>query len=36
MFRHIDMAEWFEIPIRSKALPRDYLEHRRVSWLLTV
>jgi SAM-dependent methyltransferase len=36
MLRYIDIAEWFEIPIRSKALPRDYLEHRRVSWLLTV
>jgi SAM-dependent methyltransferase len=36
MFRHIGIAEWFEIPIRTTDMPRDYLDHRRASWLIKV
>lgn len=36
MLRHINVAEWFEIPIRTVAIPRDYLEQRRTSWLIKV
>ncbi len=36
MMRHLDVAGWFEIPIRTGDMPRDYLEHKRSSWLITV
>jgi 2-polyprenyl-3-methyl-5-hydroxy-6-metoxy-1,4-benzoquinol methylase len=36
MLRHSGVAEWFEIPIRTGAIPRDYLEQRRASWLIKV
>jgi SAM-dependent methyltransferase len=36
MLRHIGVAEWFEIPIRTTDMPPDYLEHRRASWLIKV
>jgi 2-polyprenyl-3-methyl-5-hydroxy-6-metoxy-1,4-benzoquinol methylase len=36
MLRHIGAAEWFEIPIRTTDMPRDYLDHWRASWLVKV
>jgi SAM-dependent methyltransferase len=36
MLRHIGVAEWFEIPIRTTDMPRDYLDHMRASWLIKV
>jgi tRNA (mo5U34)-methyltransferase len=36
MLRHIGAAKWFEIPVRTTDMPRDYLEHRRASWLMKV
>lgn len=36
MLKHLDVSDWFEIPMRNSALPRDYLEHRRVAWLIKV
>jgi 2-polyprenyl-3-methyl-5-hydroxy-6-metoxy-1,4-benzoquinol methylase len=36
MLKHIGVAEWFEIPIRTTDMPRDYLDHRRASWLIKV
>lgn len=36
MLRHIGASRWFEIPIRSGDLPRDYLKGKRASWLITV
>jgi tRNA (mo5U34)-methyltransferase len=36
ILKHLGFTEWFEIPIRSDAIPRDYLDRRRCSWLITV
>jgi len=36
MLKHIGVAEWFEIPVRTNDMPRDYLDHRRTSWLVCV
>lgn len=36
MLRHIDVAEWFEIPICTTDMPVDYLKHNRASWLIKV
>jgi len=36
MLRHIRASHWFEIPIRNDDLPRDYLNGKRASWLISV
>jgi hypothetical protein len=36
MLMQCGAGRWFEIPIRSRDLPRDYLERRHASWLITV
>lgn len=36
MLRHIGVSDWFEIPLRTKDMPRIYLEHGRASWLIKV
>jgi SAM-dependent methyltransferase len=36
MLRHLKLNTWFEIPVRSRDLPIDYLTGRRASWLITV
>jgi SAM-dependent methyltransferase len=36
MLRHLKLNTWFEIPVRSRDLPIDYLTERRASWLITV
>jgi SAM-dependent methyltransferase len=36
MLRHIGIASWFEIPVRTPDMPRDYLDHRRASWLMEI
>lgn len=36
MLRHVGVAKWFEIPLRTTDMPRDYLDHRRASWLIKV
>jgi len=36
MLKHIGVAAWFEIPLRTTDMPRDYREHLRASWLITV
>ena len=34
MLKHINCEDWFEIPMRTGDMPKDYLEHRRASWLI--
>jgi tRNA (mo5U34)-methyltransferase len=34
MLRHMKVAKWTEIPVRTKDLPVDYLTGRRASWLI--
>jgi SAM-dependent methyltransferase len=36
MLRHIGFSEWFEIPLHTADMPRDYLDHERTSWLIKV
>ncbi|MBE9170526.1 methyltransferase domain-containing protein [Pleurocapsales cyanobacterium LEGE 06147] len=36
MLRHINFEDWFEVPMRTSDMPKDYLEHRRASWLIKV
>jgi len=36
MLKHIGAARWEEIPIRSRDVPRDYLNHKRASWIIEV
>ena len=36
MLRHIGVAKWFEIPLRSTDMPADYLDNLRASWLIKV
>ncbi len=36
MLRHVGVAKWFEIPLRTTDMPRDYLDHKRASWLIKV
>ena len=36
MLRHLKINTWFEVPVRSRDLPIDYLTGRRASWLITV
>lgn len=36
MLRHLKFNEWFEIPVRSRDMPIDYLSRRRASWLIKV
>ncbi len=34
MLRHLGVAEWFEIPMRTTDMPRSYLDDQRASWLI--
>ena len=34
MLRHIGAHRWFEIPLRTTDMPRDYLDNKRASWLI--
>jgi 2-polyprenyl-3-methyl-5-hydroxy-6-metoxy-1,4-benzoquinol methylase len=34
MLAQIGAGNWSEIPLRTKEMPRDYVEHRRASWLI--
>jgi len=36
MLKHIGAAKWFEIPLRSRDMPADYLDNLRASWLIKV
>lgn len=36
MLRHLGFSTWFEIPVRSRDIPIDYLTSRRASWLIQV
>jgi hypothetical protein len=36
MLRHLEVKGWFEIPIRTRDLPIDYLTDKRASWLIEV
>lgn len=36
MLKLIDVVTWFEIPVRTADMPRDYLNHRRASWLMEI
>ena len=36
MLKHMRVAEWFEIPLRTTDMPRDYLDDKRASWLIKV
>jgi SAM-dependent methyltransferase len=36
ILKHIRATEWLEIPLRTKDMPRDYLKHKRASWLIKV
>jgi SAM-dependent methyltransferase len=36
MLRHVGVAGWYEIPVRTTEMPPDYLENRRASWLIEV
>ncbi len=34
MLRFLDIEDWIEIPMRTKDMPRNYLENGRASWLI--
>jgi SAM-dependent methyltransferase len=34
MLRHLGMRDWYEIPIRTRDMPPDYLDGSRASWLI--
>jgi SAM-dependent methyltransferase len=36
MLQHIGVSNWFEIPVRTRDMPRDYLRLLRASWLVDV
>jgi tRNA (mo5U34)-methyltransferase len=36
MLRHLKVNGWFEIPVRTRDMPVDYLKGRRASWLIEV
>jgi SAM-dependent methyltransferase len=36
MLRHLKAKGWFEIPVRTRDMPIDYLRGRRASWLIEV
>ena len=36
MLRHLKFNGWFEIPVRTRDMPVDYLTGRRASWLIEV
>jgi hypothetical protein len=36
MLKHMRVREWREIPVRTMAMPEDYLGDRRASWLIRV
>lgn len=36
MLRHLKVNGWFEIPVRTRDMPVDYLTGRRASWLIEV
>jgi len=36
MLRHLRFNGWFEIPVRNRDMPYDYLNGRRASWLIEV
>jgi 2-polyprenyl-3-methyl-5-hydroxy-6-metoxy-1,4-benzoquinol methylase len=36
MLMHCQVTDWLEIPVRSREIPPDYLNHRHASWLITV
>lgn len=36
MLRHLKVGGWFEIPLRTRDMPVDYLTGRRASWLVEV
>jgi hypothetical protein len=35
MLEHLGASSWYEIPMRSDAMPRDYLRGSRTTWLIT-
>ncbi len=35
MLEHLGASSWYEIPMRSDAMPRDYLRKSRTTWLIT-
>ncbi|HET7209286.1 MAG TPA: methyltransferase domain-containing protein [Terriglobales bacterium] len=36
MLRHLGFPKWFEVPLHTSDMPRDYLDHKRASWLIQV
>lgn len=36
MLRHLGMKEWFEVPVRTRDMPVEYLRGQRASWLVKV
>jgi 2-polyprenyl-3-methyl-5-hydroxy-6-metoxy-1,4-benzoquinol methylase len=36
MLRHLQIQRWLRIPLRTKDMPADYVEGKRVSWLIEV
>ncbi len=36
MLRHLKVSGWFEIPVRNREIPIEYLTGRRASWLIAV
>lgn len=36
MFKHLQVSDWFEIPLHTGDMPRDYQRHGRASWLVKI
>jgi SAM-dependent methyltransferase len=36
LFRHAGFSDWFEVPVRSRDLPEDYLTKQRATWIIEV
>ena len=36
LLRHLRFKHWFEIPIRTRDMPNDYLNSNRASWLIEI
>jgi len=36
MLMHCGVTDWYEIPVRSRDVPPDYLKHEHASWHITV
>ena len=36
MLTHLGMSNWFEMPVRSSAMPPECLGGTRASWLITI